>query len=292
MKYIKPIAIFSFIIVLSVSAWFGWKYLNTPVYDTTKMVSYSFTLKNKTNQVIKNPEFWTYAPVTQNSSQQCCKQLEVSHPYEVENDALGNQVLHFKLDPLPPFAVRVIRVKAEIQLASTPNKQYGFKPKGFVNKEPFLEIDHADIKAVASNMRTETTLQTSRKTYDWVAKNVRDIGYLRDARGALYALQNKQGDCTESAYLFVALARANGIKARAVGGYFMENNGLLRATQYHEWAEFYQDSAWHIADPQKKVYDQFYSNYVAMHIVDNSNDSVFKFARFRHSGKGLKVKMN
>ncbi|WP_054762294.1 transglutaminase-like domain-containing protein [Methylomonas koyamae] len=153
-----------------------------------------------------------------------------------------------------------------------------------------MESGHQAIKA-AAKLSTDALLQTTRKTYDWVVANVRDSGYLREERGALYALENQQGDCTESAYLFTALARANAIPARAVAGYVLENNGLLRAAEYHEWSEFYDDGTWRIADPQKRSYDQNYDHYVAMRLVDNRPDAVFKFARYRYSGNGLEVEM-
>ena len=45
------------------------------------------------------------------------------------------------------------------------------------------------------------------------------VGYIKNDRGALYALKTKEGDCTEFMHLFVALCRANKIPARCIGGY-------------------------------------------------------------------------
>ena len=291
MKYGKRMASVLAIIVVAAGAWYGWLAATAPIYDSTKTVSYSFTLKNTGNRLLENAEFWTYAPVRQTSGQACCQRLDVSHPYQLETDDLGNQVLHFKFEKLPPFAVRMVRITAQLQMAEKPNWSFGFKPKRFLSEEPLMESRHEAIRAAAANLSTDALLQTTRKTYDWVVGNVRDSGYLREERGALYALQNQQGDCTESAYLFTALARANAIPARAVAGYVLENNGLLRAAEYHEWSEFYDAGTWRIADPQKRSYDQHYDHYVAMRLVDNRPDAVFKFARYRYAGQGLEVEM-
>lgn len=49
-------------------------------------------------------------------------------------------------------------------------------------------------------------------------------------KGALWALRNKRGDCTQAAYLSAALLRALGIPARLVGGILVEP---------HAWIEVY-----------------------------------------------------
>ena len=94
-------------------------------------------------------------------------------------------------------------------------------------------------------------------------------------------------------YLFVALCRANGMAARGIGGYVCSENTVLKPNDYHNWAEFYQDGAWRIADPQKKVFAQNQSDYIGMRVIGKSQKNpIGKFHRFRFEGKGLKVKMN
>lgn len=284
--------VISVIVVIGIAAWYGWKVLNMPVYDSVKTISYSLNVKNTTNRVLENVDVRTYAPVKETSAQRCCKRLDVSHSYVMEVDDIGNQVLHFNFKTIPPFGMLVIRVTAELEMANTLNWRFSFQPDWLMKSEPLIESDHEEIKTVASSLQPEQSIPMAKKIYDWVAEHVEDIGYVQEERGALFALQNKQGDCTENAYLFTALARANRIPARPVAGYFMNDNGLLRADSYHEWAEFLEEGVWHYADPQKKQYDTAYDAYVAMRRVDNRESSPFRFARFSHSGDGLKVTMN
>jgi transglutaminase-like putative cysteine protease len=155
-----------------------------------------------------------------------------------------------------------------------------------------VEVDHPKIQAVAETLRAQDPMTTARRTFRWVADHVRDSGYLRDDRGALYALEHGRGDCTEHMYLFVALARANGIPARPMAGYIMEGNGVLRARDHHNWAEFYADGAWHIADPHRGVFDDGYSHYVATRIIGGASAAGFDPYRFPHAVDGLEVTMH
>lgn len=292
MKQHKPLLIFFTFATVSVACWFIWQILTEPVYDQVKTVGYSFKLRNTANRVLHDAEFRTYAPVSLTSAQRCCLRLEVSHPYQLETDELGNQVLTFKFKILPPYTTIVVRIIADLAMASEPNQFFRWAPKRHIDSEPLIESDHTEVRTIAAKLQTDGSPETMKSTYEWVKEHVRDIGYVRDARGALYALQNGKGDCTENAYLFTALARANGIEARPVGGYFIESNGLLKADEYHEWAEFNDRGTWLLADPQKRVFNQHYPSYVAMRIVDNRNDAKFAFNRFQHSGKGMTVTMN
>jgi len=94
-------------------------------------------------------------------------------------------------------------------------------------------------------------------------------------------------------HLFVALCRANKIPARCIGGYVRRENATLKPADYHNWAEFYQDGAWRIADPQRKLFMRNQSHYVAMQVIaESSENPMGNYHRFRFSGNGLKVIMN
>jgi hypothetical protein len=88
-------------------------------YSIPRQVQYNFTLRNKTNRLIKKAEFWTYAPVKQTSTQ-LCDNIESSHPYQMIYDELGNQVLHFTVNDFPPYATKIIQIKARVLLSDKP----------------------------------------------------------------------------------------------------------------------------------------------------------------------------
>ena len=106
-------------------------------------------------------------------------------------------------------------------------------------------------------------------------------------------LNIKKGDCTEYMSSFVALCRASGIAARGIGGYICPESSKIKSAAYHNWAEFYHNGSWQIADPQNNVLMQNQADYIAMRIIRASEDNPMgSFNRFRVKGEGLKVKMN
>ncbi|TAL23500.1 MAG: transglutaminase domain-containing protein, partial [Nitrospirae bacterium] len=146
---------------------------------------------------------------------------------------------------------------------------------------------------LAGQLKNKNPQETARTIYKWVSGNLRYSGYAKDPKGARYALETKEGDCTEYMYLFVALCRANQIPARGVGGFICRQNSLLRPEAYHNWAEFYYNKAWRLTDPQNKVFMEDEGDYIAMRYagilkgVPISDDGMFGFA-----GEGIKAKMN
>jgi len=261
-------------------------------YPVNKTITYSFTVQNTTGQPLEQAEFWTYAPVKQTGSQKV-NSLVVSAPYEMINDKLGNQVLHFKFDTLAPYAVKIITIRADLLLTDTPNIENINSKDSFLAAEKYVEIDNPKLIEVAESVIGKTQLETAKNSFNWTASNVQSEMYIPDDRGALYALETRKGDCTEFMYLFAALSRINNIPARGMGGYVYSDNATLKAQDYHNWAEFYEDGRWRISDPQKRIFNEKSSQFIAMRIISSSADNVLGNAhRFHYAGEGLKVVMN
>ena len=89
-------------------------------YTISRQLQYSFTLQNKSHQVIKQAELWTFAPVKQTANQLCFK-LQSNYPYKILTDDSGNQVLHFTFENLAPYGSRVVTVKADLLVSATAN---------------------------------------------------------------------------------------------------------------------------------------------------------------------------
>lgn len=261
-------------------------------YSIPRQVQYHFTLQNKSNRLLKQAEFWTYAPVQQ-TAMQYCSRIESSHPYKLITDILGNQILNFTFDEFLPYATRIITVKADLLLSSRANPMTVTDLHTFLRPEKYIESDDPGLCCLAKKLKDTTPLKTAERIFRWVVDNIQYAGYLRNDRGALYALQHRQGDCTEFMYLFTALCRANNIPARCIGGYICKENRILKSGNYHNWAEFYIDGEWSISDPQKKVFMKDASNYIAMRLIRGStNNPALQFNRYRFKGEGLNVKMN
>ncbi|RLD30604.1 MAG: hypothetical protein DRI73_10125 [Bacteroidetes bacterium] len=262
------------------------------VYPTDRQISYSFTLKNTTNQVIEKSEFWTYAPVKQTATQICGK-ITSSHDHDLITDSFGNQILHYTFGVIPPYGSKIITITAELKLSNISNEIKPGDLERFFGPEKYIEMNHSDIIRTAEKLKIEDLLETVKKTFMWVSGNIKYAGYISQDRGALYALKYKKGDCTEYMYLFAALCRANKIPAKCIGGYVCQENSILKPSAYHNWVEIYNGKTWESADPQKKLLFKNQANYIAMRIIGKIKEgSMGNFHRFRVQGKGLKVKMN
>jgi hypothetical protein len=261
-------------------------------HTISRQIQYSFTLQNKSHQVIKQAELWTFAPVKQTSSQQCLK-LQSNYPYKLLTDNSGNQVLYFTFENLSPYGSRVVTIKANLLISTTAHPSASRPWPRDLNPQKYIEADHPAINRLARKLHAPDSSKTVEKVFDWVAGNVSYSGYTGKDRGALYALEQRKGDCTEYSNLFVALCRANGIATRPIGGFVCPQSGLLKARDYHNWAEFYEDGSWKLADPQNRVLEQNAADYIAMRIIHASeNDPMGPYNRFRFKGEGLKVIMN
>ncbi|MCP4687395.1 MAG: transglutaminase domain-containing protein [Desulfobacterales bacterium] len=262
-----------------------------PGYTIPRKIQYTLVLRNTTGQRVEMAELWTYAPLRETSTQRRVR-LATSHPHERLPAGPDNEILHFQFPDLSPYAVKTIDVEAEFLLSDRPNpfSQPDLTP--WLEAAPYIESDHAALIQRARALSADNPLKTAENIHNWVADNVKYIGYTRRGRGALYALQYNKGDCTEFMYLFAALGRAAGVPTRCMAGYVQEQSGPLKPAEYHNWAEFYHDGAWRLADPQKRVFMKSGAAYIATRVIqDGDNGPMGNFNRFRYKGAGVEVEM-
>lgn len=99
---------------------------------------------------------------------------------------------------------------------------------------------------------------------NWHEKAVRIYNFIRrhmhyeeqdEERGALWALENGAGDCSEYSYLFVALCRAAGIPAKIQAGFaFHRPSETLE--NGHMWTEYYLENyGWIPVDVTWRLFD-------------------------------------
>ena len=133
--------------------------------------------------------------------------------------------------------------------------------------------------------------RVAKAALEWVHGNVRHAGLTSQDLGALWALRNRKGDCTEMSYLFVALCRARGMPARVIGGYPCDRNMKLQASTYHNWAEFFDGTTWQLVDPQFGRFMEDEDQYLAMRIF-TTNTTIATFHQVQVEGDGVEVRMS
>ncbi|MEO8621598.1 MAG: transglutaminase-like domain-containing protein [bacterium] len=115
----------------------------------------------------------------------------------------------------------------------------------FMDAEPLLEVESAEIRALAVRLRgTETDPRVvaeriNKWLYDSLEKKI-TVGI----PSALATLRKRSGDCNEHTQLYVALARAAGIPARVAAGLAFLDGKFY----YHAWPEVWLER-WVAVDP-------------------------------------------
>lgn len=259
---------------------------NSPAhYSLKKTVRYSFLVVNDTAEFVKDGNFEVFAPVKQNSYQTTLN-LSANHPFELNVDHVGNQTLKFKLPGMAPYSRQVVNVTAKMALAESP-QPFEIK-RDLLSAEKNIEVNSPEVAALASKLGGQGEL--TKTATSWLYTNVLDAGYMAEDRGALFAITQRKGDCTEFASAFVALTRASGIPARMVGGFMLEKSGRLTADNYHNWAEFEQGNRWNIADPQNNILGSGYGSYISFYNFDQ-NSRMKNSHRFLSYDARLSVQM-
>lgn len=285
------------VFVVAILAWAGYRYWGVgdqAQYPIKRSIRYSFTLQNNTNTVKKDVDFRVFGPVKQTSTQ-LTQSIKASMPYELSVDQLGNQVLHFQIDSLPPFGTKIVSITADLSLSDQSNRIKEKDLEIYLGPEKFMETKDESLVNLSNRQAADTEEEKAEKLYKWVNNNINYAGYVKDDRGAVYAFKNKKGDCTEYMYLYSTLARIVGIPSRGIGGYVYKEDSVLKPEDFHNWSEVYIDKAWHVVDPQNGVFMDDQSHFIAMRIISRATQNQLNLQnthQFAVGSKDITVKMN
>lgn len=235
----------------------------TPAYFVDKTLRFSYTLKNTSGDLIPQVEFISYLPLDI-SGRQILINTIASHDYEIIEEKDNHQSIKFTLSDLPPYGSRVINLTLELK-TSLLSQPESIKKSVYLKNEKYIEVDSEAVLSVIRDIKLDQNPEKS--IYQWLANNIKDVGYIAENKGARFALEQRMGDCTEHMYAFVALARAKGIPARGIAGFVVQNPAeILTSSSYHNWAEFYDGKKWILVDSQRRVFDDQYPHYIPFRI--------------------------
>ena len=259
-------------------------------YETTKRVRYGFVLENPTSRAVRNALLWTYAPMERTATQKCTD-LKASREFERIHDELGHQVLRFHFSVVPPFGARQVDIRVELAMAKEPQPLPNAEPTVWLDPAPQVQSSSEPIASLATELKADTGKETARNIWNWVGREIAYSGYTARERGALQALSQRKGDCTEFADLYAAVARACDLPTRVVSGFVRDGSGALNRSMHHNWAESYFGNGWRLADPQKKVFDRRRSHYVAFSLLGGGDGPIPRGRLFKARGEGLEIRM-
>lgn len=239
-----------------------------------KLVRYSFTLVNQSDETVENVVFRAFAPVEQTHYQRV-DLIQSSENFQLRSDALGNQELEYLIESLPPYGQKVITVSVELSVWSIPRNIKGEPFLSLLRQEglvPLVDEAHVGVEGALADVRGLTILDEPidwmRTANAWVHQSLEDVGYVSRDRGALFALTERKGDCTEFMHALVALARVQKIPTMPVAGFRIDGSGaILKAMDYHNWVMFEADGKWRVADPHTDVFERQQDAYVVFRLL-------------------------
>jgi transglutaminase-like putative cysteine protease len=151
----------------------------------------------------------------------------------------------------------------------------GFLLDSFTDAETYIESDTTQIIELSNSLTAQATdtCSQARAIYDYLGDNMVYSGYMSDDLGALSALENLEGDCTEFSDLYIALNRAADIPAHFLDGITCcTDDGYEAGSNKHNWTEVYLPNiGWVPVDPTWGRYtndrEKYFSGMTPDHII-------------------------
>ncbi len=218
----------------------------------------------------------------------------------------GNRYAEFVFTKPEKKTEITISIKAELfrydLLTATEKRRYIF-PEGqqfaeFLKQEKNIEKNHSQIQEIADNIEGQTEIDIVENIYNYVIDNTEYVLHRRSDWGAVKALKQGKGDCSEYSDLFVALCRAKNIPARVATGYTVQIDTDLSK---HNWAEVYlQDYGWVPFDPtsgdnkstflKNRAFSNLSPVYIYLSHIRN-DDVLHNYNFYRYTYRGDKVRL-
>ena len=218
---------------------------------TVSRVTHEITIVNEGAFPVENVNVWI--PIVKNETPHhfvLIENITPSHPYGIfKNDSSNNTYIFWKIDRISHGGF--LKVKIEYSILSF-NVQYlinadivgeyskeSWLYRNYTQSEELIESDDPIIVETAKSIAGDETNPhiLALKIADFVSKNLVYVAQ-DEERGAVWALEHGEGDCSEFSYLFTALCRACGIPARVKAGVAFHSNA--EETSFgHMWAEYF-----------------------------------------------------
>ncbi len=261
----------------------------TELSETVRTIIYPLSVKNLTSEVILHPQIAVAGPHICNLGQTVTR-TEASLPYTEEIDDIFNNNFIFSFTAIPPYGTKQIAVAAEVRFSQAQCKNEPIIPQQYLEGDGASSTKPTALTGLALQLNNKSTLKTAENINAWIAGNLEKTTYSSAERGALWAFEKRKGDCTEFAQLFVSLSRLAGIPARRISGYKIERDTYLDSSDFHDWAQFYLDNRWHVADPYYNTFMKNEDHYVAIRVHAPTSQNGF-FYRWKSSDERLKISM-
>ena len=293
---------FKVLLVFGIAVLGGLLLYRLPVSSTTenavqpppveRVMVQRYELKNQSGRVQKNLYFWVYGAVEHTDTSRLLG-IASSREYHQQTDRFGNRLLTFHIEQIPPYGSVIIENKTRLAIQSGKKAEAEWPEilESSLRAAPLIESDDPRIVKLARSFQQADATQRAEAIYQWVVGHIQVSDYQPQPLGAAKTLEMRQGDCTEFAHLYTAMARAANLPARVVAGYRHEGRALMRTDDLHNWAEVYLDGRWRIVDAHAKNFLQDETGYMAIQRLDMRGTGVLKaHQRYKVSNTAIQVR--
>lgn len=233
-----------------------------------RRLRFTLVFTNQTPFSLLNQIFWCYLPANTLHTQKVIS-VDVSMQFQIHTDILEQKILELRFSEFSPYSKKIVTFTATVECFDKLHKIQLEHIENWLVPERFIEVENQRIKDLSIKLKKSNQAETAYAIFEWVRNNIEYAGYIPEDLGALQALNTLRGDCTEYASLVVALARANHLPARMIGGYVIENDSSPRPEDYHNWAEIYFDGTWQLVDSQKNTWLRSNKEYIIFRVHSN-----------------------
>jgi transglutaminase-like putative cysteine protease len=159
-------------------------------------------------------------------------------------DGFGNEFAVFEFYDIDPGESVSVALKYRIrvyELRYAWNVCQGDSIDAYLEPVTYIESDDPQIVALAEQLGhgLDSLCAKTRAYYDYVTSNLSYLAYNPGDLGALGALREGGGDCTEFSDVFIAINRAAGIPARFLEGVIYYVGEYSEGDVKHDWSEVY-----------------------------------------------------
>lgn len=211
---------------------------------------YLFEARNETGTVQRDRRLRVFLPPTVAERQERVA-VESDRPLELAAAPGANEMAIVELGDVPPYGVREVRLDIRLRVRDRVAARAGHSATAVTReRRTRFPVDDPAFDEPAAGLQGGDELETLRRIHQWVGNHIEAVGYLAGDRGALYALAEGRGDCTEFMSLAGALALHAGMPVRAVGGFPYDEDRVAAASQFHNWIEVRAGDRWWVVDAQ------------------------------------------
>ena len=211
---------------------------------TSRNIRYHFLVSNPTPKLVESAELVVFAP--------------------------NDETRQIQIKNLPPFGSRTVLIKETVNTGER-NLRFDSWSKNaakedsswYLISQKYIESDAPAVKKAAKVLKGASPTSTTKKTYDFVTTSLERSKPRGRVHGALWALTNRVGDCTEHACLTAALLRANEVPCRVVTGFVVQKNMVLEPSASHDWTEVLVAGRWRVVDCFANNFMKDEENYIA-----------------------------